>query len=138
MEKLDSFRDDLLSVYRTAVTEVAGKIDERSVGLTRVGMRTTASSVLPDIAADIAAQEYANQKGLPKPPSAPSARELTKAEWSRVCAEQAMRYLKARLTNDAAALAKLNDEAVAGVCDPAWRTTVEQYIKNFGPNVNRK
>jgi hypothetical protein len=93
---------------------------------------------LPDIAADIAAQEYAIQRGLPKPPAALGTRELTKAGWGRVCAEQALRYLKARLTNDTAALAKLNDEAIAGVCDPAWLTTIEEYLKYFGPNGSRK
>ena len=100
-------------------------------------MQTSAINVLPDIAADIAAEEYAAERGLPKPPRPPATRELTKAEWGRVCAEQALQYLKAQLTNDAAALARLNDEAIMGVCDPAWRTTIEEYIKFFGPNGGR-
>ena len=138
MEKFDTFRDHFLSLYQSAVAEIAVKIDLKSTNLIRAGIQTSATNVLRDIAAEIAAEEYAFQRGLPKPPEALGARELTKAEWSRVCADQAMRYLKARLSNDPAALAKLNDEGVAGVCDPAWRTTVEEYIKYFGPNGSRK
>jgi hypothetical protein len=137
MEKFDTFRDHFLSLYQSAVADVARRIDEKAASGTRAGLQQSAMSALPEIAADIAAQEYATQRGLPKPPGLPIARDLTKAEWARVCAEQAMRYLKARLNNDVAELARLNDEATAGVCDVAWRTTFDEYLEFFGPSGKR-
>jgi hypothetical protein len=138
MEKFDTFRDHFLSLYQSAVAEVARKIDEKPISRARTGLEKSATSVLPDIAADIAAAEYANQTGLPRPLSQQIARELTKPEWARVCAEQTFRYLKASITKDADALKTLNEEFIAGVCDPAWKTTIDEYIKYFGPNGVRR
>lgn len=100
-------------------------------------MQRAAIDVLPNIAAEVAAEEYASLHGLPSPLSGRTSRELTKGEIGRVCAELAMRYLKARVTNDVAALANLNDEFIAGTCDPAWASTIEEYLRYFGPNGTR-
>jgi hypothetical protein len=137
MERFETFRDHLLSLYQSAVSDIARRMDDKSASGKRAGLIRSAASVLPDIAADIAASEYAAQRKLPAPPGDPAVRELTKSEWARVCAEQALRYLKARLTNDALELARLNDEAKAGVCDPEWRNTIEEYLSYFGANGTR-
>lgn len=137
MEKFDTFRDHFLSLYQSAVTDVARTLDAKPKLNARGGLRASASSVLPDIAADIAAAEYAAARGLPMPPRNPITRELTKGDIARVCAEWAYRYFKASVTNDAAAIARLEDEFKAGTCDPAWASTVKEYLKYFGPNGDR-
>lgn len=137
MEKFDTFRDHFLSLYQSAVTDVALKIDAKPTAQARAGLRASASSALPEIAADIAAVEYAAVRGLPPPTRGPTARELTRGEIARACAEWGFRYFKARVTNDTAAIALLNDEFKAGTCDPAWASTIEEYVRFFGPNGER-
>jgi hypothetical protein len=137
MEKFDTFRDHFLSLYQSMVADVADQLDEKSGVGTRAGLVRSASSVLPEIAADIAAEEYSSMTGLPRPPGTPAARELTKTEWSRVCAEQALQYLKAQAANDTVAIARLRNEFVTGVCDPAWLSTLDEYVTYFGVNGTR-
>lgn len=135
MEKFDTFRDHFLSLYQSAVMDIALKLDATPKALTRGG--SSAASLLPEIAADIATEEYFTARGLPVPPRGPETRELTKSDMARVCAEWTFRYFKARVANDAAAIARLNDEFTAGTCDPAWASTVEEYVKFFGANGKR-
>ena len=137
MEKFDTFRNHFLSLYQSAVSDVARKIDDHNVPVARAASHRSATSMLPDIAADIAGQEFARQRGLPPPASGVNKRELTKAEVGRVCADLAFRYLKARLANDTAAVARVNDEFRAGTCDPAWASTIEEYLRYFGPDGSR-
>jgi hypothetical protein len=132
MERFDTFRDHFLSLYQSAVSDVANKIDQKPTLTARTALQRSAKSTLPDIASDIAGREFARQRGLPASPSGTTARELTKPQIAAVCANLAFRYLKARLSNDAVALSQLNDEFKAGTCDPAWLSTVEEYIKYFG------
>lgn len=136
--KFDTFRDHFLSLYQSVVSDVARKIDERDNPRARSGVRRSATSVLPEIAADIAGEEFARQRGLPFASNGGNKRELTKAEIGRVCADLAFRYLKARLAKDTAAIARLNDEFRAGTCDPAWANTIEEYLTYFGPGGARK
>ena len=140
MADFETFRDHLLSIYQSAVTDIAVQIDEKGKKSgQRVRSATSRDSIntLPGIAAEIAAEEFRSRRGLSKPWQ-PRRRVLTKGEIGRVCAELALRYLKARLSNDADAIAKLNDEFIAGTCDPAWGRTIEEYLKYFGPDGQRK
>lgn len=137
MESFDTFRDNFLSLYQSVVTDIARQIDSKPGLPARTDLQASASSVLPEIAADIAAAEFARARGLPLPPKGPTPRELTKGDVARVCADWALRYLKARVRNDAAAISRLNDEFKAGTCDPAWASTIDEYLRYFGPNGDR-
>lgn len=132
MEKFDTFRDPLLSIYQSAVADVASQLDERPSDGARAGVSPSAISALTEMAANIAADQYALQLGIPRETGTLRPRDLTKTEWSRVCAEQAFRYLKAEATNDAVTLARIRDEFKTGVCDPAWLSTMDEYRKFFG------
>ncbi|MGM4932703.1 metallophosphoesterase family protein [Tardiphaga sp. 619_E2_N8_5] len=137
MEKFDTFKDHFLSLYQSAVSDVARKIDEKPTLTSRAALQRSARSVLPDVAADIARREFARQRGLPVPPIGMTTRELTKPEIAAVCANLAFQYLKARLSNDAVALSELNDEFKAGTCDPAWLSTIDEYVQYFGKGGGR-
>lgn len=139
-ENFDTFRDHFLSLYQSAVADIARQIDSapRANASIRAGLQRSATSVLPDIAAEIAAQEYGAQHGFGTATTKATPRDLTKWEIGRVCAELAMRFMKARVSGDTAALARLNDEFIAGTCDPAWARTVEEYLGYFGPGGSRK
>jgi hypothetical protein len=139
MSDFETFQDYFVSLYQSAVVEIARQIDERPVeSRSRQGLQISAVSALTDVAADIAATEYASRCGSPRKLSSVTARDLSKAEWGRLCAEFAMRYLKAQLAKDAAAIAQIDSELLAGVCDPAWAATIKEYLKYFGPRGDRK
>jgi hypothetical protein len=138
-EKFETFRDYLLSLYQSAVTDVARQIDNRQslTGLSGPGRGRPAASVLPGIAADIARREQARrQTGTAA--SGPSIQELTLGDRASVCAELAFRYLQAKATGDEQALAQLKQELTAGPCDPAWATTLEEYFNYFGVDGQRR
>jgi len=140
IEDIQTFRDHFLSVYQSAVSEVARRVDEKYRSRTRSIASHSASSVFPRYAADIAAREFARARGLPTQSSISglTERELTRTDIARACADLGFRYMKARVSNDTAALAEINEEFKAGTCDPAWATTFDEYLQYFGPNGSRK
>jgi 3',5'-cyclic AMP phosphodiesterase CpdA len=145
-ENIQTFRDHFLSIYQSAVSEVARRIDEKRTSDPKIGrragsaVRRSASSLLPNYAAEIATREYAQRRGqvIPPPPAGQGKRVLRPTDAARVCAELAFRYFKARLSGDAEMLAKVEGEFKASTCDPAWKTTIEEYVKYFGPSGSRK
>jgi hypothetical protein len=145
-EDIETFRDHFLSIYQSAVSEVARRIDTEDAAdpkdgrRARSAIRRSASSLFPNYAAELARREYAHRRGQAVPlfPAGPAKRELTGGDAARVCAELALRYLKARLSGDTKALAQIQGEFTASTSDPAWITTIEEYLKYFGPGGSRK
>ena len=140
-EKFDSFRDPVLSLFQSAVSEVAGKIDAkpgtRARGLGQNRPLRSASSSLNEIAVEIAAAEFAISKGIEGKISHPlMPRELSKPEIAKVCAEMALRYLKALAQGNKVEVARLVGEYTASTCDLEWVTTLTEYSKYFGADGN--
>src|SRR4051794_32214564 len=127
-EEFETFRDHFLSIYQSAVGDVARRIDRNvlnsSKSLRQRSPGRSASSVLPIVAADIARREYAESRGLTAPPTREANRALTASDATRTCAELALRYLKARLSGSVQALAEISGEFKGSTCDPAWATTI--------------
>ena len=140
-ESFKCFRDPLLSLYQSAVTEIAKKIDKGAAAAprSRAGLQRSMVSTLPGIAADIAEREYSRATGgvAPASPAGPSARELSKSGIAEVCAEWGWRYMKALAASDANAIQQLENEFTAGTCDPAWFSTLVEY-RRFFENGKRK
>jgi hypothetical protein len=140
-DNFKSFRDPILSLYQSAVGEVAKKIDASAKATgQRAALRRSASSTLPDQAAQIAEREFKQSvDGVPPNSTAgPSARELSKTGIAQVCAEWGLRYMKALALRDEQAIEQLKNEFTAGTCDPAWITTLEAYRSYFGEDGKRK
>ena len=131
-DNFETFRNHFLSIYQSAVTEVARRIDQRA-SLSGGGAAQTsppASSVLPAQAAAIARREDAiNHGAAPLGGAAP-----TVVGDAQYCAELALQYLKASLGGDAAAQARIEGEFKDGTCDPEWVTVFKEYLQFFGPN----
>lgn len=135
-DNFETFRNHFLSIYQSAVTEVARRIDQRASlsGGGAAQASPPASSVLPAQAAAIARREDAiNHGGAPLGGSAPAV--VGDAQY---CAELALQYLKASLSGDAAAQARIEGEFKDGTCDPEWITVFKEYLQYFGPNGQRK
>jgi Calcineurin-like phosphoesterase len=133
-ETFKSFRDPVLSLYQSAVGEVAEKIDQSAkVSGVRAALRRSASGLLPPLAAQIAEREFRQLvDGIsPAPIVELSPRELSKTGIAQVCAEWGLRYMKALAIGNEQAIEQLRNEFTAGTCDPAWLTTLEAYRSYF-------
>ena len=141
-ESFKTFRDPVLSLYQSAVVEVAKKIDQgaKAGPSRRAGVRRSMVSTLPDIAAQIAEREFNRSVGGASrtATAGTSPRELSKTGIAQVCAEWGFRYVKALALGDEKAIAQLKDEFTAGTCDPAWLSTLEAYRSYFGEDGRRK
>src|SRR6185312_12478354 len=134
-ESFKTFSDPLISLYQSAVTEIAKKIDKGAAAAprSRAGLQRSMVSTLPGIAADIAEREYSRATGgvATAAPATPSPRELSTIGVAQVCAEWGWRYVKALAGSDARAIQQLEDEFTAGTCDPAWFSTLVEYGRFF-------
>jgi 3',5'-cyclic AMP phosphodiesterase CpdA len=142
--EFETFRDHFLSLYQSAVSDIAKQIDNSQssgsgISRTRVGARRSAASILPEIAAEIARHDYALKHGHEvSRQTGPKTRDLTPRDMTRVCAELAFRYMKAGISGDSGAIAEVKAEFTAGTCDPAWATTIEEYLRYFGVDGQRQ
>jgi len=123
----ETFRDPLLSIFQSTVTEVASRIDGSTTFRSR-RPQLSAGSQLPQIAAKIARREV----GLPEAPSSPGIRGLSKTQTATLCAELAWRYIKAAAGGDGSALALVEAEYIGSTCDAAWLSTLKEYHRYFG------
>jgi 3',5'-cyclic AMP phosphodiesterase CpdA len=141
-ESFKTFRDPLLSLYQSAVAEVAEEIEKGpKAGPGRRSMlRRSKTSSLSDTAAQIAEREFKRLTGdvSASPLPRPSPRELSKTGIAQVCAEWGLRYLRSLALGDEKTIEQLKTEFTAGTCDPAWLTTLEAYRSYFGNNGQRK
>jgi calcineurin-like phosphoesterase family protein len=140
-DSFKTFSDPLISLYQSAVTEIAKKIDKGASAAprSRAGLQRSMVSTLPDIAAGIAEREYSRATGgvAPVSPAGPVTRELSKTGIAQVCAEWGWRYMKAVAASNASAIQQLENEFTAGTCDPAWLNTLVEY-RRFFENGKRK
>ena len=141
-DEFETFRDQFLSLYQSAVSDVARRIDAARgpADFRARGPQHDGIGAVQAYAADIARREYARKHAgtIPPTPSHPLGRALRPSEAVRNCAELAFRYMQARLSNDISSLGKIQGEFKASVCDPAWASTIEEYMLYFGSNGKRK
>lgn len=141
-DSIRTFRDPLLSLYQSAVSDVAKQIDERARASAsgRAFLQRSMTSMLPEMAARIAEREFNQATGQVSVSAAqgPAPRELSKAGIAQVCADWALRYMKAAAFGDSNAVDQLRNEFRAGTCDPAWLSTLEAYRSYFGNDGRRK
>ncbi len=123
----ETFRDPLLSVFQSIVSEVASRIDDSSTIRSR-RLQRSAESQLPRIAVQIARREV----GLSVAPPSPGTRGLSRGQTASVCAELAWRYVKSAALGDVTGLSLVEAEYVGSTCDAAWLSTLKEYHRYFG------
>lgn len=134
-DDFETFRDHFLSIYQSAVYDVALRLDNSRQNLAgrRSAKALSARSRLPKIAAEIARSEYENRFGNnKKSKSQDQRRELSTRDAMQVCAELAFKYMKAKLSGNQSEIEKIRGEFIGSTCDPAWVTTIEKYLSYFG------
>ena len=134
-----TFRDHFASIFQSALTEVGARISSAST----ISIRTRGSSG-GDIAredeeyAKVAAQLMAERLGVEPAQQMEIRRTRSLISATKACAEVALRYMDARLNGSPDQIARIEDEFKAGSCDPAWFSTVNEYLEYFGPRGTRR
>jgi V8-like Glu-specific endopeptidase len=124
-----TFRDHFLSLYQSIAEDVARKATKTEGPARQIDAATMLAAEC------IAATRYSGYTEVPAERS--TFESLTPFEYAERCASLAMQMLQAKLSGDAATLARLKGEMDSGKCDPGWATTIEEYVKYFGPTGTR-
>jgi len=130
-----TFRDHFVSLYQSAVDDIAGKI--------AAGQKAGIESLAVDQASELvlAAQDIAQSQIEPHASSQPGATVAGKEsmlegmsvpDHARACASLGWQYMQAKVFGDTVTAKRLEGELDAGGCDPRWAQTIEQYVKYFG------
>ncbi len=125
---LPTFRDHFLSIFQSAAAETARRMAADS---TQGADRESSGDALVAAAAEVAAIRTANQieaHGLDEALEA-----LSPFGTAKICAALGAQYLEALVKGDEATAARLKGELQMGTCDPRWVSTLEEYVKYFGP-----
>jgi hypothetical protein len=119
---LTTFRNGVLSIYQSAVEDLAHKTAGKEL---TPGDRPGLDNRIIATGAATAATRM---------PEATGAATAAAAGAFQTCAELGLQYLEARARGDQAAIKRLNDETEFSQCDAKWLSTLEEYAKYFGPN----
>src|SRR3954470_5619056 len=125
-----TFRDHFLSLYQSAVADLAGRLaaDKKSrLESTASGLRTELIS-----AAEVVAQRHAGGASLRVLSMVAGENALEKMsvpDHASACASLALQLMQAKVLGDTATAARLEGELDAGTCDPRWAQTITEYAK---------
>jgi Calcineurin-like phosphoesterase len=144
-----TFRDHFLSVYQSMAAEVARQnMAESGAGLESAedaaSLETKVGGTEEVTAAELAAARFAaavrQDAGIEPPKEDLSVLEdMSLPEQAKVCATFALKLMWAKATGDAATVAEIEKEFLPGSkCDAKWATTIEEYLKYFGPFGERR
>jgi hypothetical protein len=122
-----TFRDHMLSIYQSAVEQIAHKITEPTPGA-RPGLENP----LVRAAAQICALRAQGVTAIPE--DAPPA--IGDQAWT--CARLGFAMLEALARGDGATAAHIEGELRDGTCDLGWTGTLVEYAEYFGPDGTRR
>jgi hypothetical protein len=136
-----TFRDPLLSVYQSAVADLARRIDaERAAAGPSLESAGESPGNALEAAAERVAVRHADRimRGASDTPfeqqENATLEAMTIGQNAEVCASLGLRYLRAKVFGDTGAQAYITNELErGGKCDRKWVTVLEEYAKYFGP-----
>jgi predicted phosphodiesterase len=135
-----TFRDPLLSVYQSAVADLARQIDaERAAGPGLEAAGETPGAALEAAAEQVAVRHadriaHGGSDTSFEQQETATLEAMTIGQNAEVCASLGLRYLRAKVFGDAATQAYIRRELEpGGKCDAKWITVLEEYAKHFGP-----
>jgi hypothetical protein len=132
-----TFRDHFASIFQSAVTEVGRRMKAREPIRRTRGLSQEAvidEDEFASVATDLMSRRLS---GVPADVGERTTRRRGFSDTTRICASLALRYMEARLSGEVAQIAQVEGEFTAGTCDPAWATTISEYLQYFGPGGQR-
>src|SRR5262249_33915508 len=131
-----------LSLYQSAVAEIAAGAAAQGTGssLEAVSKSDAADLVL---AAERTARLHATVRAVGHPVAAEAATDtslekMAPADQAATCAALGWDLMQAKVAGDTATAKRIEQELVAGTCDPRWAETITKYLDYFGPFGSRR
>jgi len=138
-----TFRDHILSIYQSAVADLARQVEADHGSDTRESMSQSPGSLqsaAEEIAALRAAGRTNSHVGASSPEKETEALEtMSVGETAGVCASLGLQYLEAKIFGDTATAERIKAEIEPGSkCDRRWISTLDAYLGYFGPSGTRR
>lgn len=137
-----TFRDHFVSIYQSAVADLARQMAQEQQAELRGEAPASAANQARETGADLtrAADAVAmlRMEGVVQGAEpVPEGVLAGAADTAKVCASLGMSYLEARLRGDVATAAMIKGELDVSTCDPRWASTIDEYLRYFGPSGSR-
>jgi hypothetical protein len=133
-----TFRDHFASIFQSAVAEVGRRMKAREP-IRRTRGFSQEAAVDEDEFAAVATELMSRRlSGISGDFGERITRRRGVGDTTSICASLALGYMEARLSGDAIRIAQVEGEFTAGTCDPAWATTISEYLQYFGPGGQRR
>jgi hypothetical protein len=137
-----TFRDRFISLYQSAVAEVAKEIAKNKKAAATHFEATNDEAATNDasdliLAAEKIAQLHADGRSFLLPPAGAreaesSLEKVSTIERAGTCAALGWELMKAKFSGDEVTAKDVEDQLDAGNCDPRWARTITEYLKYFG------
>ncbi|MGY4480129.1 metallophosphoesterase [Bradyrhizobium sp. USDA 3364] len=133
-----TYPDHILSIFQSAAAQISREEDPAD----KIGAEAPASgqSGLLQAATDVAGirmEGRVDEKARAPAEDEVQLEALSPAGLARVCASLGLQYLEAKLKGDQSTADRLRSELSDSKCDVRWASTIDQYLRYFGPNGTR-
>lgn len=132
-----TYPDHILSIFQSAAAEISGKEqadagNAESVPAGQEGLLEAATEI-----AGVRMQGRVDRKARGPAVDEIQTEALSPAGLAKVCASLGLQYLEAKLKGDQATADRLQSEMTDSKCDVRWASTINQYLRYFGPGGTR-
>jgi hypothetical protein len=132
-----TFRDPFLSVYQSMMSDIA-KANSPGAALESINDEDAPKPdevAAGELVAARAADTAMRSAGVESTVDQTALEDMSIPENIQVCAALAKDLLVAKISGDTARAKEIEDEFLPGSkCDPKWISTINEYVKYFGPN----
>jgi DNA/RNA endonuclease G (NUC1) len=136
-----TFRDHFVSLYQSAVADIAGKIAaEKKSGIESLSQDGASELILAaqSVALMQTSVKVSSQAGAGAPGKESVLEKMSVADHAATCASLGWQLMQAKVFGDTVTARRLEGELDAGTCDPRWAQTITEYVKYFGVNGTRE
>jgi Calcineurin-like phosphoesterase len=137
-----TFRDRVLSIYQSAVADLARQMESERPPSAARAERDFGPSQATDIvrAAEQAAalRDRGRTDTHSVRPGGPAPAAMGPIDRARLCASLGLQYFEARIAGDESTAQKIKSELDDSTCDPRWASTLDAYLRYFGPHGNAR
>jgi hypothetical protein len=136
-----TFRDHFVSLYQSAVADIAGKIAaENKSGIESLSQDSASDLILAaqSVALMQTGAKVSSQAGVGVPGRESVLEKMSVVDHATTCASLGWQLMQAKVFGDTVSAQRLEGELDTGSCDPRWAQTMTEYVKYFGVNGTRE
>ena len=134
-----TYPDHILSIFQSAAAQIS-RDEQADAGKSHPEATATGQEGLLEAATEIAGvrmQGRVDRKARGPAEDEIETEALSPIGLAKVCASLGLQYLEAKLKGDQATADRLQSEMTDSKCDVRWASTIDQYLRYFGPGGTR-